>query len=284
MAVSDAIRGTTDGLRNNRSDLLAAIAAEGELGRARQAEAQNNLNTRQRAQLSQAASVAEQIAAPTGALDDVSSYLVARNSTLDNNREAQNAAYERALASTAASNSAYIDQIGAGSVLQAQQLDADYAAAQQLLDAQAAAAASARRGGGGGYSSSPDKDLTDAERLAALIANETTSGVGNLESAARRAQTSNLNALMADDNFGYMMDDIEILIANTGRPPTATEIYELARKYEQGWEGTNVASQFFINRSLMMPTNETLATANRPPSVDPLRDSASWRSNGSIGH
>lgn len=201
--VSAHIRDTSAGLKNNRSDLLAAMAAEGELGRARQQAAAQEATNRQQAMIAQAAARAATIGAPEAHTADIAAMQAARNFNLDTNRAYMDAAYQRALESIGSRNDRYIEQIGEASVLQANQLDADLAAQKQLIDAQAAArAAAARRSGGGGSGNS----LQDY--LAALMAAQGESG---------------------PDPFAQMMDELQAASSNGAVDPAMQD--EIMSRY-----------------------------------------------------
>lgn len=199
---SGAIRDTGAGLRNNRSELLAAMAAEGELGRARQAAANERATARQEAMVAQAAQRAAVIGAPEQLTNELAAMQAARNFNLDSNRAYMDAAYERALESIQGRNDRYIEAIGEGAVLQANRLDADLAAQKQLLDAQAAAAAAARassRGGGGGGGGSSMNDL-----LAQLLGGQQPGSADPYaqmmdELAANADASGNVNPALQDD-------------------------------------------------------------------------------------
>lgn len=215
---------TAEGLKNNRSELLDALAASGELGRARFDAEKGNETAKQQALMARAAKQAATVGVNDAAQADLDAMVAARRGYIGDIRDNQAAAYDRAMASINDRNAAYIDQIGAAAILQQQQLDAQIALEKQAIDAAAAARAAASRGGGGGsgFSGLGDPFAQDLSPMPLFQM--------DLELAsARSGMSDRMISLLQDDpeaEFKIAMADqlLDFDYANGGKVPTNDEI------------------------------------------------------------
>jgi hypothetical protein len=212
--VDNVISSTGDGLANNRSEMLAALAEQGELGRARLAAARNAATKQQEAMVQRSESLNKRVGGSAAAQADLEAMMAARRGYIGDIQDNQAASYERGRTSMTDRNTAYLDQIGAASVLQQQELDAMVAAQKQLLDAQAAqrVAAAAGSSGGGGSGGGAGDDL-----FAGLggFGEPTEPPTGSSDSPARGLWYTDISPAAAAANVP--MDWMQTALSNYGR-------------------------------------------------------------------
>jgi len=271
------ISNTREGLANNRSELLAALAEQGELGRARFAAQADEQTRQQQALLQQANARGDSLGAPVAGQAEIDAMIAARRGYLSEIQANQAAAYERARTSMMDRNATYIDQIGDAAIFQQQELDATIAAQKQILDAEYAARAAAARGsGGGGSSASP------LAGLAGLQAPGQQAFIHSPRIAAERANVSYDDVQSIQDRdpdlFGQLLNEIDSLIAG-GRFTSVNDLARVLRAY--GYDSENdmqvlgpVFGQMFFE------TGRAPSPVAPTPAGPPVTTAESFHTNG----